>query len=128
MPFAVFGTAGTEDFNYLEMRFLDRALTTLHRSPTIFEGGHTWLSSELAVEAVEWMEIQAMKSGRRERDNALIENFFAKRSVEASSQSGDKETCLALSALVAHFSGLKDSPILAAPSRNCDAGRPSRMR
>ena len=27
VPFAVFGTAGTEDFNYIEMRLLDRKLT-----------------------------------------------------------------------------------------------------
>ena len=63
-PFAVFGTAGTDDFNYLEMRQLDRTLTTPHRV-AIFDGGHTWLSSELAMEALEWMELQAMKSGLR---------------------------------------------------------------
>src|SRR5262245_44345184 len=43
VPFAIFGTAGTEDFNYLEMRQLDRALTSPHRV-VIFEGGHTFLS------------------------------------------------------------------------------------
>jgi len=41
------------------MRLLDRTLTTPHRV-AIFEGGHTWLSSDLAVKALEWMEIQAM--------------------------------------------------------------------
>ena len=30
-PFVIFGTGGTEDFNYLEMRRLDRALTTASR-------------------------------------------------------------------------------------------------
>ena len=44
------------------MRLLDRALTSPHRL-AIFDGGHVWLSSELAIEAVEWMELQAMKSG-----------------------------------------------------------------
>ena len=70
-PFDVFGTAGTEDFNYLEMRLLDRSLTTSHHV-AIFEGGHTWLSSELAMEAVEWMEIQAMKSGRSPRNDRSV--------------------------------------------------------
>ena len=30
VTFAVFGTAGTEDFNYIEMRMLDRKLTSPH--------------------------------------------------------------------------------------------------
>src|SRR5712692_685041 len=102
VPFAVFGTAGTEDFNYLEMRLLDRSLTTPHRV-AIFEGGHTWLSSELAAEAVEWMEIQAMKSGRRPRDAALIDKLFAKRMAQAAAQTNDKDTALALAALSSDF-------------------------
>src|SRR6185436_18956147 len=40
VPFAVFGTAGTEDFNYIEMRQLDRKLTSPHRL-VVFDGGHT---------------------------------------------------------------------------------------
>jgi predicted esterase len=107
VPFALFGTAGTEDFNYLEMRQLDRALTTPHRV-VIFEGGHTWLSSGLAIEALEWMEIQAMKSGRRPRDEALVEKIFAKRAAQA----GDD--CLALESLVTDFEGLKDVSTLKA--------------
>ncbi len=107
VSFAVFGTAGTEDFNYLEMRLLDRSLTTPHRV-VIFEGGHTWLSSELATEAVEWMEIQAMKSGRRERDAALIDKLFTRRATQADAQTSDKDTALALAALSSDFGGLKD--------------------
>ena len=72
VPFSLFGTAGTEDFNYLEMRHVDRELTTPHHL-AIFEGGHVWLSSELATDAVEWMEIQAMKAGRKPRDEAEID-------------------------------------------------------
>lgn len=107
VPFAIFGTAGTEDFNYLEMRQLDRALTTPHRV-VIFQGGHTWLSSDLAIEALEWMEIQAMKSGRRPRDEELVEKIFAKRAVQA----GDD--CLALESLITDFEGLKDISALRA--------------
>jgi dienelactone hydrolase len=102
VPFAVFGTAGTEDFNYLEMRALDRELISPHRV-VIFEGGHAWLSSDLAVEAIEWMEIQAMRSGRRAKDPALIDRVFAKRS--ASIGPGDY---VASVALAADFEGLHD--------------------
>ena len=62
LRFVVFGTAGTEDFNYLEMRQLDQELTSPHRV-VIFEGGHQWLPSSLAIQAVEWLEFQAAHPG-----------------------------------------------------------------
>lgn len=113
VPFAVFGTAGTEDFNYLEMRRLDRTLATPHRV-VIFEGGHTWLSSDLAREAIEWMEIEAMKSGRRPRDEALLGKIFTSRVAQATAPTNDKDACLALEALIADFEGLKDVSAYAA--------------
>ena len=64
VPFAVFSTAGTEDFNYLEMRLLDRKLSSPHFL-AVFEGGHTLPPDDVAFDALEWMELQAMQSGRR---------------------------------------------------------------
>ena len=78
LPFPLFATAGTDDFNHLEMRRLDRELTTPHRL-VIFNGGHVWLSSDLALQAVEWMELHAMKAGLKPRDNAEIDRMFAPR-------------------------------------------------
>jgi dienelactone hydrolase len=104
-PFPIFGTAGTEDFNYSEMRQMDRALTSPHRL-RIFEGGHTWLSSDLATEAVEWLEVQAVRSGRAPKDQAKIDRIFAKRT--AAAQGSDKDAYLALEAIVADFEGLED--------------------
>lgn len=123
VPFVVFGTAGTEDFNYLEMRVLDRTLTSPHRL-AIFEGGHVWLSSDLAAEAVEWLEIQAMKSGRKPRDEAQLERILAKRI--AAPHSSDKDTFLALENIVADFTGLKDVSALAAKA--AELGRDKRVR
>jgi len=77
LPFVLFGTAGSDDFNWLEMRALDRELTTPHRL-AVFDGGHVWLSSELAVEALEWLDFQAMFSGRLQRDEARIKSICAK--------------------------------------------------
>jgi dienelactone hydrolase len=107
VPFAIFATAGTEDFNYLELRKLDRVLKSPHHL-AIFEGGHGWLSSDLAVEAIEWMEIQAMKSGRRSKDDTLLEKIFAKRVAQLGAESGDSAALLASEALVSDFEGLKD--------------------
>jgi dienelactone hydrolase len=106
VQFAIFATAGTEDFNYLELRKLDRALKSPHHL-AIFEGGHGWLSSDLAVEAVEWMEIQAMKSGRRAKDDALLEKIFAKRAAQLGAESGDLADLSASEGLVSDFEGLK---------------------
>ena len=105
VPFAIFGTAGTEDFNYSEMRQMDRELASPHRL-RIFSGGHVWLSPEIATEAVEWMEIQAMRSAVAPRDQAKIDRIFAKRT--AAAQGSDKDTYVALQQIAADFDGLKD--------------------
>jgi poly(3-hydroxybutyrate) depolymerase len=107
LTFAVFGTAGTEDFNYLEMRQFDQTLNSPHRV-VIFEGGHTWLSSALAMQALEWMEIQAMKSGRGPKDEKLIDRVFAARSAEAAAGKTELETWEMAGAMARDFEGLRD--------------------
>lgn len=101
LTFPVFGTAGTEDFNYLEMRQMDRDLKTPHHL-AIFEGGHMWLSAELATEAVEWMEIQAMKTGRKPLDRAEVDSIFAARVAK------DEDSYAAVKAIAEDFAGLED--------------------
>ena len=105
--FAVFGSAGTDDFNHLEMYQLDRRLTTAHRV-LYFEGGHTWLPAELAMQAVEWMELQAMKSGLRPRDPGLLEAWFAARVEQIEALKDSAETLHALMYLIADFEGLAE--------------------
>ncbi|HYP27041.1 MAG TPA: hypothetical protein VE262_10020 [Blastocatellia bacterium] len=83
--FAVYGVLGIDDFNFPEMRRLDETLDGLgipHRVET-FEGPHQWAPSDACTEAIEWMEVQAMKSGRREKDSKLIADLFAKRDAKA---------------------------------------------
>ncbi|MEP6535606.1 MAG: hypothetical protein ABJF23_09835 [Bryobacteraceae bacterium] len=124
LSFILFGTAGTEDFNYLEMRQMDRALTTPHHV-SVFEGGHVWLSSSLAVEAVEFLELQAMKSGSKPVDQALVENLFLRRTAGCEQKSG-KELLSALEAIAADFDGLKDTGDLS--SRAASLRRDKRVR
>jgi len=107
VPFAVFATAGTEDFNYIEMRMLDRKLTSPH-ALAIFLGGHTLPPDAVALEAIEWMELQAMKSGRRSRDAALIDRLFEKRQQAMASSTSPAAAVQLLGALVADFTGLRD--------------------
>lgn len=74
--FPIFGTAGTEDFNYLEMRMLDRALKSPHRL-VIFKGGHTLPPPDVAMQAIAWLELQAMSAGVRAKDETLIGQLWA---------------------------------------------------
>jgi predicted esterase len=112
-PFDLFGTAGTEDFNYLEMREIDRTLATAHRI-SIFEGGHTWLPAELATEALEWMELRAMKNGKRARDEAFLEQIFQARTAQAEAQQDKYRGWLAWSGIASDFQGLHDVSVPAA--------------
>jgi len=107
VPFAVFSTAGIEDFNYIEMRLLDRKLSSPHFL-AVFPGGHTLPPDDVAFDAVEWMELQAMQSGRRGRDDALLQALVEKRRVRIAASTDAAETVYLLRALVADFKGLLD--------------------
>jgi poly(3-hydroxybutyrate) depolymerase len=106
VPFPVFGTAGTEDFNYIEMRLLDRKLSSPHFL-AVFQGGHTLPPDDVAAEALEWMELQAMQSRRRSRDEALVARFLEKRRAKIAA-AGPAETVYLLQAFVSDFKGLVD--------------------
>jgi predicted esterase len=77
-PFAFFGVAGIGDFNYDGVRWLDEALDTTrvqHRFVT-HDGRHQWPAEEIAYEAVEWFEIQAMKDGIVDEDMNFVRRQF----------------------------------------------------
>jgi len=85
LPFQVFAIAGTDDFNFPEMKRLDDALVKLslpHRL-AIFDGAHTWAPAHVCTDAVEWMELQALKAGTRRRDEALLEQLWQKQTRRA---------------------------------------------
>src|SRR5262249_8371429 len=109
----------------LDVGQLDGGLTTpQHRE--IFEGGHVWLSSELALQAVEWMELQAMKSGARPRDPAAIDRAFAARMAFVTEGGADKTTYLRLRAIADDFDGLTD--VRAIAERASALGRDKAVR
>jgi dienelactone hydrolase len=113
VPFVYFGTVGSEDFNYTEMKQLDRALEAaglIHRIHT-FEGGHQWAPSELCVQAVEWMELQAMRAGKRTRDEAMIDRSFGKALASAGAdEAADRvyQAYVGFSRIASDYKGLKD--------------------
>jgi len=107
VPFALFGTSGTEDFNYLEMRLLDRKLSSPHFL-AVFQGGHTLPPDDVAFDAIEWMELQGMRSGRRSRDAALAGSLLEKRRARLAAATSPAGTVYLLQAIVSDFKGLAD--------------------
>lgn len=90
IAFGFFGTAGTEDFNYAELMRLDRELDdrkATHRI-VVFNGGHQWASAELLTEAVEWLELYAMRTGVRPKEESLIQALLLKRTSVLPAQPG----------------------------------------
>ena len=74
MHFVFFGAAGVDDFNYPELKSLEEPLTKagiIHRVQT-FDGRHEWPPVSVATAAVEWMELHAIKAGRRPRDDDFV--------------------------------------------------------
>jgi hypothetical protein len=108
LKFVVFGTAGDTDFNYIELKLLDNALKTPHRV-VIFDGGHTLPPDDLAMEAIEWLELQAIRSGIRPRDDAFLRTLWENRLRAATVPGVDPVLSVErLRALVEDFKGLRD--------------------
>jgi predicted esterase len=113
LPFAYFGTVGTRDFNYYEMRRLDERLAAAkvpHRI-AYFDGGHEWPPSAVVAEALAWMELEAMRSGLRPRDPVAIAAMYAERleRAKAFDRTGRLvEASIAYAHVVEDFQGLVD--------------------
>jgi predicted esterase len=125
--FAFFGTVGNRDFNYYEMTDLDSRLTALglpHRIE-LFDGTHQWPPEALATRALAWMELQAIKSGHRAADPALVAALWRRDLDEARGLAAAGKLYAAFHAysqLAADFAGLPGS---ATPRTTARAGAAS---
>jgi predicted esterase len=113
LPFAYFGTVGTDDFNYVELVQLDEALARsgVRHHLEVFEGGHDWPPAPLCTRAIEWMELQAMRTSIRPTDAALIDGLFASAVAEAAAheQAGRLPSAFdRYSAVVTDFAAWRD--------------------
>jgi len=68
--FAYFATVGNADFNYAEFAQLRPKLdsTGMHYVIRVFDGPHGWAPADVWLEALEWLDIQAMITGTLARD------------------------------------------------------------
>jgi hypothetical protein len=111
--FSFFATVGSDDFNVPEMKSLEKTLNKKGVVNRLFEfdGWHTWAPSELCTRAIEWMELQAIKRNKREKDEALIEGLFTKWLEDALSFERigrPYEAYLRLKTVAGDFKGLRD--------------------
>ena len=111
-PFAFFGTVGDRDFNYYEMNDLDAAMGALGLPHRIehFSGPHDWPPADLAMKAVAWMELQAMKTGKREKSPALVEAEWNRDREQAKAQAAvhPADALHTWKAMAADYVGLRD--------------------
>jgi tetratricopeptide (TPR) repeat protein len=80
--FALFATAGETDFNYWELGKLDRQLASLGKAHRLveFDGGHRWPPEDVTREALDWLDLQAIRKDDADRAglDALLERRLAK--------------------------------------------------
>ena len=107
----LFGTIGTLDPNYEEVRAFDAELDAIGTPHHIerFDGGHQWPPVELATRAVEWLELQAMQRDLRPRDQAWVDSLYGawlSRAARVDSAGDAAAAARAYAQLRADFGGL----------------------
>jgi dienelactone hydrolase len=89
------GIVGGADFNYLEMRELDRRLRAagMEHRLILTDESHAWPSADTCARALAWLELQAIVSRLRPRDEALIASVLdaEEEAGRALEQKGDLE-------------------------------------
>ncbi len=84
-PPAYFGSAGFGDFNYDAARLRDAALdsTRVPHRFVGFEGDHAWMPESIANQAMDWMQLQAMRTGMARYDAPWIDSLRLAHLAEA---------------------------------------------
>lgn len=88
--FAVFLAVGTTDFNYSEVRALDPKLEAfgIRHHLEVFDGTHSWPPEFVCSNALAWMELQAMRDGRRATNVAWIDSLYRTTTADIEAQAG----------------------------------------
>jgi tetratricopeptide (TPR) repeat protein len=110
---AVLAATGWNDFNYWPTQKIGPELEAagISHHLLVFPGEHQWPPIEAAQQALSWLELQAMKTGRREPDDAWIRARYAEdleRAQKTESAGQTVDAFLAYSDLVADFHSLCD--------------------
>ena len=108
--FLYFGAVGREDFNYPEYLQLEPELKDARFTYHLrrFDGAHEWAPADVWLEAFEWFNLQAMKSGALPKDNKFIADAYSRALLNAIAQKDDLEKLRAYSQAVTDFASLLD--------------------
>jgi hypothetical protein len=122
LSLAVFGAVGLEDFNYPEMIELDAKLDSLGLPHFLrrFSGPHGWAPAEVWEEAFAWMDLQAMRQGRKPVDPSFVSAELARAMQRERSFEDSRELFFAwhdCREISAAFVGLVESPLAADRAR-----------
>jgi tetratricopeptide (TPR) repeat protein len=125
ISFLYYGTAGTIDYNYWEMRSLDVQLTRLGKPHRIafFDGPHAWMPPELAMAALCWMELRAMQAGQRGIDRELVQERWTRdldRSQTLEAGGLVWEASQLLKAMAGDYAGLRPAEEIAETAARAD--------
>ncbi len=112
-PFGFYGGAGQIDFNYEELRALDRALDEvgLRHRIDFYPGPHQWPPADQCTRAVEWIELDAIRRGLKADSTGWVSDLYERRLHEARAVALAGRTFRALElyrALHGDFDGLHD--------------------
>ncbi|HTD82456.1 MAG TPA: hypothetical protein VK648_01555 [Gemmatimonadaceae bacterium] len=77
--FAVFLSVGATDFNYEEVLALHAKLKLfgIRDHLQVFDGGHSWPPESICTDAINWMQLQAMRDGRLATDRRWVDSLFS---------------------------------------------------
>ena len=77
--FAVFLSVGSTDFNYEEVVSLNAKLKLfgVRNHLEIFNGPHSWPPESVCLNAITWMQLQAMRDGRLALDRRWVDSLFS---------------------------------------------------
>ncbi|HEX2250724.1 MAG TPA: hypothetical protein VHH32_10270 [Gemmatimonadales bacterium] len=72
--FGYFGAAGSSDFNYEEVLAMGDRFGTMGVPfrVVVFEGGHSWPPLDVCADAIDWLELRAMRAGLRDTDSLWV--------------------------------------------------------
>jgi tetratricopeptide (TPR) repeat protein len=117
MPFAFVGAVGNLDFNYYEMVSLAERLQALDAPYRleIFEGSHQWFPPDVALRAIEFIQIRAYRSGTLPADPKQIATLYAAElsRAQAAEQAGRfLEELDRYRGMARDFAGLTDTTVV----------------
>jgi dienelactone hydrolase len=112
-PFAVFLSVGATDFNYEEVRALDAKLDafSIRHHLEFFDGPHSWPPESVCINAITWLELQAMRDGRLSVNHTWIDSVYTNtvHAADSIARTDPYAASLLYHQAAADFAGLHDT-------------------